>query len=185
MASRKFHKRSALVVRRRPGTVHHGLLLVPGLPALPAALGRGGTAYDKREGDGRTPAGLFHVLAGYYRADRMPRPVTRLPLAPLRRDDGWCDAAGDRRYNRPVRLPLQGLEVSHERMWRRDAVYDVVLVIDHNRRPRVQGRGSAVFIHLARPGFAPTEGCIALRRADMMRLLARLGPGQEVRIRHG
>lgn len=179
MASRKFHKTSALVVRRRPGTVHHGILMVPGLPPLPVALGRGGTGYDKREGDGRTPAGRFRVLAGYYRADRMPRPATRLPLARIRPDDGWCDAPGDRRYNRPVRLPLK---VSHETMWREDAVYDVVLVIDHNQRPRVQGRGSAVFIHLARPGFAPTEGCVALRRADMVRLLARLGPGRAVRI---
>lgn len=182
MASRKFHKTSVLVVRRRPGTVHQGLMLVPGLPPLPVALGRGGTGHDKREGDGRTPAGLFHVLAGYYRADRIPRPPTRLPLVRIKPDDGWCDAAGDRRYNRAVRLPLN---VSHERMWRDDGVYDLVLVIDHNLCPRVQGRGSAVFIHLARPGFAPTEGCVALRRADMARLLARLGPGQKVRIRHG
>lgn len=175
-----------VVIRARPGAPRQGVLRAPGIGPLRVALGRGGTGFDKREGDGRTPAGRFRPLAVLYRPDHGGRPRTRLPARALKPDDGWCDDVADRRYNRPVRLPLGGPRaVSHERMWRDDALYDLVLVIDHNTRPRVKGRGSAVFVHLARPGFRPTEGCVALRRADMVRLLARLAPGQGIRIRHG
>ena len=174
---------SRIAVSRRPGTRHQGILRAGGL-SIPVALGRSGIAFDKAEGDGRTPAGRWRILALLYRPDHGPRPVTRLPARPIRPADGWCDDRVDRRYNRPVTLPLGGARtVSHERMWRDDALYDLVLVIDHNQRPRVAGRGSAVFIHLARPGFKPTEGCVALRRADMKRLLARLRPGAVIDIR--
>lgn len=141
------------------------------------ALGRAGIGPDKREGDGRTPAGRWRILRVLYRPDAGPRPATRLPSRPIARDDGWCDAPRHRLYNRWVKLPFPA---SHERLWRDDALYDLVLVLDHNTRPRVAGRGSAVFVHLARPGFAATEGCVALRRADMRRLLARLRPGAEI-----
>lgn len=173
---------SRIRVSRRPGTRHQGILRVGGL-SLPVALGRSGIGADKREGDGRTPAGCWRILALLYRPDHGPRPVSRLPARPIRPHDGWCDDRADRRYNRPVTLPLgQARKVSHEKMWRDDALYDLVLVIDHNQRPRVAGRGSAVFVHLARPGFKATEGCVALRRADMRRLLARLRPGAVIDI---
>ena len=174
---------SRVVVSRRPGTRHQGILRAGGL-SIPVALGRSGIGFDKAEGDGRTPAGRWRILALLYRPDHGPRPVTRLPARPIRPADGWCDDRADRRYNRPVILPMGGArKVSHEIMWRDDALYDLVLVIDHNQRPRVAGRGSAVFVHLARPGFRPTEGCVALRRADMKRLLARLRPGAVIDIR--
>ncbi|MFS8036161.1 L,D-transpeptidase family protein [Xanthobacter sp. AM11] len=162
-----------------------GLLLCAG-QGLPVAIGRSGTAFDKREGDGRTPAGTWRIRELRYRADHGPRPMTRLPCRRTRPADGWCDDRTDRRYNRPVTLPLGGgRPVSHERMWRADDLYDLVLVLDHNSRPRVAGRGSAVFIHLARPGFSATEGCVALRRADLLRLLARLRPGARLVVEPG
>lgn len=174
---------SRIAVRRRPGTRHLGILRAGGLN-IPVALGRSGIGFDKAEGDGRTPAGRWRILALLYRPDHGPRPVTRLAARPIRPDDGWCDDRADRRYNHPVTLPLGGArDVSHETMWRDDALYDLVLVIDHNQRPRIAGRGSAVFVHLARPGFRPTEGCVALRRGDMKRLLARLRPGAVIDIR--
>lgn len=173
---------SRIAVGRRPGARHLGILRAGGL-SIPVALGRSGIAADKREGDGRTPAGRWRILALLYRPDHGPRPVSRLPSRTIRPDDGWCDDRADRRYNRPVTLPMGGArKVSHEKMWRDDTLYDLVLVIDHNQRPRIPGRGSAVFIHLARPGFKPTEGCVALRRADMKRLLARLRPGAVIDI---
>lgn len=172
---------SRLRVHRRPGRRHEGVLLAAGR-AIPVALGRTGISPDKREGDGRTPAGHWRIVALLYRPDAGPRPRTRLPCRPLARDDGWCDAPGHRRYNRPVKLPFAA---SHERLWREDALYDLVLVLDHNQRPRIAGRGSAVFIHLARPGFAATEGCVALRRGDLLRLLARLAPGARLEVRPG
>lgn len=169
---------SRIRVRRRPGGRHCGLLIAGGR-AIPVALGRAGPAAAKREGDGHTPVGRYRIVRALYRPDRMARPPTRIPLAAIAPDDGWSDDPADRRYNRPVKLPVAG---SHERLWRDDALYDLVLVIDHNTRPRIAGRGSAVFIHQARPGFAPTEGCVALARGELRRLLARLAPGAVIEI---
>lgn len=146
---------------------------------FPCALGRGGIKARKREGDGGTPLGTWRLGRVWYRADRVPRPWTALPVRPIRPDDGWCDGASDRNYNRPVRLPYAA---SAEALWRQDAVYDIVVVIEHNQRPRVRGHGSAVFLHLARPGFSPTEGCIAVSRSHMLRLLASLARGARLRI---
>lgn len=127
----------------------------------------------KREGDGGTPLGRLRVLRGFYRADRIRRPRTRLPLQPIRPENGWCDAPGHRRYNQGVTLPFAA---SHERMWRDDHLYDVVLDLDWNRHPAIRGRGSAIFLHCARPGFLPTEGCVAIDRRAAARLLACIGP---------
>jgi L,D-peptidoglycan transpeptidase YkuD (ErfK/YbiS/YcfS/YnhG family) len=142
-------------------------------------LGRSGRRTLKREGDGATPTGLFRLESIYYRPDRGPRPQTGLPLKIIRPTDGWCDAPADRNYNRSVCHPYPA---SAEEMWRPDGLYDVVVVLDCNRRPRIRGRGSAIFMHVARPGFKPTEGCIALRRADLVRILAHLKPGARIRI---
>jgi len=157
-------------VRRRPGAPHLGVLRLGGR-AIPVALGRGGIGFDKREGDGRTPAGRWRIVRLLYRADRGPRPITRLPARPIAPSDGWCDDPQDRRYNQPVHLPIAA---SHERMAREDGLYDLVLVLDHNTRPRIKGRGSAVFIHAARPGFTPTQGCVALAPRDLRHLAAAL-----------
>ncbi|MBH0237797.1 L,D-transpeptidase family protein [Methylobrevis albus] len=163
-----------LVLRRSSAT--RGRLVGAGLD-LPCAIGRSGLTSAKREGDGATPRGRLAILGGVYRADRLRRPRCALELRPLRRDDGWCDAPGDANYNRPVRLPYRP---SHEAMWRDDGLYDVVLVLGWNIRPRAQGRGSAIFFHLARPDHAPTAGCIALTKPDMLRLLPRLRPGAAI-----
>jgi L,D-peptidoglycan transpeptidase YkuD (ErfK/YbiS/YcfS/YnhG family) len=137
--------------------------------ALRCALGGGGVTHLKREGDGATPAGRHRLLALRVRADRMAGPATLLPRRVTRPGDGWCDDPRDGRYNRPVRLPFAA---SHEMMWRDDRLYDMVGILDWNVTPRAGGRGSAIFLHLARPDFAPTAGCIALQRDDLLRLLA-------------
>ncbi|MFE1597551.1 L,D-transpeptidase family protein [Methylobacterium sp. ID0610] len=149
--------------------------LIAGPVQVPCALGKTGRTWVKREGDGASPRGRFRLRAGFYRPDHLgARPRTGLALRPIRPRDGWCDDPRDRRYNRPIPLPAPG--VSAERMWREDAVYDLVIDLDYNRGPIRRGRGSAIFLHVARPGFAPTEGCVALRRPDLRRLLIRLGP---------
>ena len=162
-----------LRVRHRPGAAPHLGLLSVGHLTVPCALGRSGLTRFKREGDGATPVGRFDLLATLWRADRALPPGGPLGSTPIRRDDGWCDDPADGRYNRPVRLPFRG---SHEAMWRDDRLYDVVIVLDANVRRRVIGRGSAIFFHLARAGFEPTAGCVALTPADMRRVLTRLGP---------
>ncbi|MGJ3262961.1 MAG: L,D-transpeptidase family protein [Salinarimonas sp.] len=163
---------SRIAVRRAPGTRHRGWLVAGGL-VLPCALGRSGVTRDKREGDGATPAGTVRPLAALFRPDRGPRPATALPLTPIDGGDGWCDASNDRNYNRPVRLPYPA---SAERMRRDDALYDIVVDLSANRGPIRKGRGSAIFLHVARPGLAPTEGCIALEARALRRLLGRIGP---------
>lgn len=166
------------MVRPRPGRKAQGLLCF-GSTVFPCALGRSGISSRKREGDGATPLGPMRLLWGYVRPGRGPLPASRLTLLPAAPDLGWCDAVGDRNYNRPVRLPYSA---SHETMQRGDRLYDVVVVLDWNVRPAVRGRGSAIFLHLARPGFAPTEGCVAVTRRTMQRLLPRLRPGTVLRV---
>jgi L,D-peptidoglycan transpeptidase YkuD (ErfK/YbiS/YcfS/YnhG family) len=143
---------------------------------LPCALGRSGIAYLKREGDGATPAGRLRLVSLYARRDRIIGPRTGLPIRPMRKHDGWCEDKRHGRYNCPIRLPSAA---GHESMWRDDRLYDIVGVLDWNFRPRVRGRGSAIFLHLCRPGFKPTAGCIALRLPDLKRLLAAAGPRPE------
>jgi len=135
---------------------------------FPCALGRSGCKPLKREGDGATPLGRYKLQRAYFRPDRLVRPSTRLPMRATRIGDGWCDAPGDRNYNRPISHPYPA---SAERMWRQDQLYDIVVVLGYNDRPRVRGRGSAIFLHVARPNLAPTEGCIALRRSDLGKLI--------------
>ena len=141
--------------------------------AIRPALGRASVKAAKREGDGATPAGQFHPVRLWWRADRLPRPRTLLPVRRITVDDAWCEDPADRRYNRP--FPRSANEPG-DRLKRADGLYDLIVEVDHNTRPRVVGHGSAVFIHVARPGFAPTAGCIALSRGDLQRLLRRLSP---------
>ena len=150
-----------------------------GLVQFPCALGRGGRGPKGGEGDGITPSGRWDIRAVFYRPDRERRPATGLPAAPIAPDFGWCDAPGDANYNRLVRLPYAA---SHERLWREDALYDLVAVLGFNDIPRAGGRGSAIFVHLARPGYTPTEGCVALSRAHMLRLLGSLKSGDRIQI---
>ncbi len=155
--------------------------LIAGPVLIPCALGKGGQTHRKREGDGASPRGTFRLRGGFYRPDRLGfRPATALPLRRIRPGDGWCDDSRDRRYNRPIPLPAPG--ISAEKMWRDDGLYDLVIDLDYNRGPIRPGRGSAIFLHVARPGFRPTEGCVALRRPDLVRLLRRLGPGTRLTI---
>ena len=146
---------------------------------VPCALGKTGRRAIKREGDGATPTGRFRLLCVLYRPDRVRRPATRLPVKAIRPAAVWCDDSADRNYNREVRLPYPA---SHERLWRDDGLYDLVVVLDYNISTRKRRAGSAIFMHVARQGFLPTEGCVALDAADLVRVLARLGPGATITI---
>lgn len=143
------------------------------------ALGRGGIRADKREGDGATPVGRFPLKRLYVRTDRMGAVKTALPVHEIRPDDGWCDDPSRPEYNTLVNLPFAG---SFEHMHRDDDVYDLVIEIGHNDAPPVPGMGSAVFIHVAKPGYAPTEGCVALAKDDLLTLLADWSADSEIDI---
>lgn len=141
-----------------------------GRQAWRCALGKAGIRTDKQEGDGATPAGLLPLRRLLYRADRIAPPAAAgrrsEPLAPT---DGWCDDPGHRDYNRQVALPHPA---RHEALWREDVLYDLIVVLGWNDDPVQRGRGSAIFLHVARPDLAPTEGCIALPLPDLRALLA-------------
>lgn len=165
-------------VRRRPGQRCQGWLCLRD-QSVPVSLGRAGIKANKREGDGGTPRGRFRLKRLWWRGDRLTRPRTGLPLRPIRPQDAWSEDPRDRRYNRPVR---RHAGEPGDRLWRDDHLYDLIIEIDHNDCPRIAGRGSAVFIHLARPGFAPTAGCVGLEKNSMLRLLQRLGPKTRIEI---
>jgi L,D-peptidoglycan transpeptidase YkuD (ErfK/YbiS/YcfS/YnhG family) len=161
-----------IYVRQRPGFRSQGWLRA-GASQIPVALGRSGILANKREGDGGTPRGSFRLVRLWWRSDRAPLPRTRLPVRRIGENDGWCEDPTDRRYNRPIRLPAGA---PGDRLWRQDRLYDLIIELDHNTRPRVAGRGSAVFIHVAREGFKPTAGCVALSAPRLRRLLEQVGP---------
>tara|TARA_R110002126_G_scaffold26783_8_gene90053 strand:+ start:22 stop:528 length:507 start_codon:yes stop_codon:yes gene_type:complete len=143
------------------------------------ALGRGGIRTDKREGDGATPVGTFPLRRLHVRADRMTLPKTGLPTRIIRPLDGWCDDPTDAAYNTLVTLPFIA---SCEVMWREDEVYDLVVEIGYNDAPPIADAGSAIFMHIAKPDYAPTEGCVALNANDLKQLLATCTPTTEIEI---
>ena len=163
---------SMIRIRARPGNSRQGWLTAGGM-TFPVALGRGGILANKREGDGGTPRGIFRPRKLWWRADRHRRPQTHLAVRKIRPEDAWCEDPGDRHYNQPIRRIR---ERAGDRLTRKDHLYDFIVEIDHNTTPRIAGRGSAVFLHLARENFGPTAGCISMTRSSMLQLLRRLGP---------
>lgn len=164
------------LVLKRDGA-HH--VLDWGAGPRRCAVGRGGVGEKRSEGDGITPAGNWPLRRVLYRADRMEAPKTVLPVVQIEEEDGWCDAPDDINYNRLVQLPYPS---SAEPMWRQDGLYDVVAVVGFNDAPVVKGRGSAVFLHVAKGDFAPTEGCIALKCEDLVEALSQLKRGDRLRV---
>ncbi len=146
---------------------------------LRCAVGRAGVVCDKREGDGGTPAGRWAMREVLFRGDRLGEIVTPLPCRELTPEDGWCDEPTDLAYNRLVRLPYP----AHcEHLWLDEPVYDLIVPLGYNDDPVVPGRGSAIFLHVARPDFSPTAGCVALALADLLAVLRAAAPGSLVRI---
>jgi L,D-peptidoglycan transpeptidase YkuD (ErfK/YbiS/YcfS/YnhG family) len=163
---------SLIRIRARAGNSRQGWLTAHEL-AVPVALGRGGIRANKREGDGGTPKGTYQPRRLWWRADRHPRPRTFLPVRAIRPEDAWSEDPDDRHYNRPIRLTR---DAAGDRLTRKDHLYDFIVEIDHNTTPRIAGRGSAVFLHLARENFGPTAGCVSMTQSAMLHLLRRLGP---------
>jgi L,D-peptidoglycan transpeptidase YkuD (ErfK/YbiS/YcfS/YnhG family) len=156
------------IVVKREGAIH---VADWGAGARRCAVGLNGIGEKLREGDGLTPVGRWPLRRVFYRADRMEAPSCRLSLGEIEPDDAWCDVPGDPNYNRLVRLPYASLD---ERLWRKDSLYDLIVVVGFNDSPVVPGRGSAIFLHLARDDYGPTQGCVALPRDDLLEAVAQL-----------
>lgn len=158
---------------------HGGYLHWPGGQTR-AAVGAAGVSSIKKEGDKTTPAGTFPLPFGMYRPDRIQFPKTSLPMTPLREAHAWVDDPNDRKYNQMVELPYP----AHvEEMWRADGIYDLLVVVGYNMNPTQPGAGSAIFLHIARPNFSSTEGCIAIERSVLLTLVPLLGPNSTITIR--
>jgi L,D-peptidoglycan transpeptidase YkuD (ErfK/YbiS/YcfS/YnhG family) len=151
-------------------TVTRDRILFCGDMSLPCAIGRGGIRMNKREGDGATPAGRYPLRRVLFRQDRIPALVTRLPAAGISRRDGWCTESRNNAYNRQITLPHPG---QHEELWREDELYDVIVVIGYNDSPALPDRGSAIFLHVARPRMTPTDGCVAVPLDAVLEIVRR------------
>ncbi len=167
----RIRERLAIQVCRSPLLPNRGRLIMSAL-SFPCAVGRSGFTPRKTEGDGGTPIGKWSVRQIFFRADRSPRPQTSIPARAIRPADGWCDAPWDGNYNRLVTLPYGA---SAERLWRDDHLYDLIAVLGYNDHPRIQGRGSAIFMHVAHEGFSPTEGCVALEEHHLRLVIRNCG----------
>jgi len=152
----------------------HLAQLTCGAMSFACSIGPGGTTRRKLEGDASTPSGYWPLRYLMYRPDRLPRPPTRLPVMIIRPDLGWCDDPSSRHYNTLVTLPFVA---SHETLWRKDHLYDLVIVLGHNDDPPVAGKGSAIFMHLRRPDCSATQGCIALDQRDLLKIAEQASPG--------
>jgi len=149
-------------------TVNSSGTLTLGNKQFKCVLGKGGISADKKEGDGATPLGCFPIRKVFYRADRVAKPESSFETVVLKPEDGWCDAPDDPNYNKEVVMPYSA---SAENLWREDEVYDVIVVLGYNDKPPIPGKGSAIFMHVARPTYSPTAGCIALALPDLLEIL--------------
>jgi len=135
------------------------------------AIGKNGFSENKKEGDGCSPIGVFALRECWYRADKMPPPKTNLPIKIIHENDGWCDDVESEDYNKCVKLPYR---FSHEKLWRSDHVYELIIPLGYNDSPIIKGAGSAIFMHIAREKYEGTEGCIALSLSDLLEILPML-----------
>lgn len=169
--------RTEIIVTAHKDIPSRGVLTYMG-QSFPCALGKQGVTADKKEGDMKTPEGSFPLRACYYRHDKLSGPIyCPLPLRAILPVDGWCDDPADGAYNRRITLPYGA---SAESLWRADGLYDVIIILGHNDQPVMKGRGSAIFLHVAREkqgGLKGTEGCIALNKPDLLEVLTLLSPG--------
>lgn len=169
---------SSIFVFQSPLAKTRGLIRI-GMTSFPCALGKGGVRTTKREGDGATPRQVLKALRLYRRPDQ-PMVNALIPVRSISSAMGWCDDRTSPYYNQEVSLPFAK---SHEKLWREDHLYDLVIDTDYNRKPAIKGRGSAIFIHLARPNYTPTEGCIALKRRDLVRLIGMIDTRTRIHVR--
>lgn len=164
-------------VAERPGDTQGRL--IAGSWEMKCAFGRSGLTHHKKEGDGATPIGTWPLRLLYRRPDRPEAPQTGLPVVDISAGQGWCDDPAHQDYNQLVALPFVA---SHEILWRDDGLYDLMVPLGYNDTSIVPGKGSAIFFHLARADYQPTEGCIAISEQDMRKLLPLLSPKTQMTI---
>ena len=141
------------------------------------SLGKNGIGQKKKEGDLITPIGDYPLREVFYRTDRVKLPTLKIPSQSINIKHAWCNDSSFPEYNTLVNLPFKG---THEKMWRNDHLYNIVIVIGYNDQPVFPEKGSAIFIHLAHNNFNPTEGCIGIRESTMKKILNHIEPNSRI-----
>ena len=174
--------RMDIIVQTSGETDTRGVLIIGG-QRYDCALGRTGVTTEKVEGDGKTPIGTYPLRVVFYRADRVSRPETGVPVRELTPATGWSEDPAREDYNTEITVPPCGeAPAGIDRMTRDDHVYDITVVIGYNDDPPVKGRGSAIFMHVARPGYTPTAGCVALSESDLRSVLKQVTADSRITI---
>ena len=132
------------------------------------ALGKAGIGKKKVEGDNITPKGTFKIVKIYYRADRVKKMPSKFRLIKITKKMGWCDDPNSKDYNQLINLPIK---YTYEKIYRKDSVYDLLIVLNYNIMPTIKNKGSAIFIHVARKNYKKTSGCIALKKNHLTKLI--------------
>jgi L,D-peptidoglycan transpeptidase YkuD (ErfK/YbiS/YcfS/YnhG family) len=143
------------------------------------ALGKSGIGNKKIEGDNITPKGVFNIIKIYYRKDRVKKLSSKFKLIEITKNMGWCDDPKSRKYNKPIKLPTK---YGHEILYRSDNIYDLIFVLNYNMKPTIKNKGSAIFIHVAKKNYKKTAGCIALKKANLIKLITNLSKNVSIKI---
>jgi L,D-peptidoglycan transpeptidase YkuD (ErfK/YbiS/YcfS/YnhG family) len=143
------------------------------------ALGKAGIGKKKKEGDNITPKGLYKIVKIYYRKDRIKRVSSKFKLIKITKNIGWCDDPNSEKYNQIINLPTK---YSYEKLYRKDNVYDLILVLNYNMDPVIKKKGSAIFIHVAKKNYQSTQGCIALKKNNLMKLISKINKNIKIKI---
>ena len=143
------------------------------------ALGKSGIGNKKIEGDNITPKGNFKIIKIYYRKDRLKKLSSKFTLTEITKDMGWCDDPKSKKYNRLIKLPTN---YSYENLYRRDTIYDLILVLNYNMKPTIKNKGSAIFIHITKKNYQPTKGCIALKKNNLVKLISKIDKNIKIKI---
>ncbi len=143
------------------------------------ALGKAGIGEKKREGDNITPKGNHKIVKIYYRSDRIKKISSKFRLIQITKNMGWCDDPNSKSYNQLVNLPSK---YTHEKLFKKNNIYDIIVVLNYNIKPVIKNKGSAIFIHVAKKNYPPTQGCIALKKNDLLKLLSKISKNIKIKI---
>ena len=143
------------------------------------ALGKSGIGNKKIEGDNITPKGNFKIIKIYYRKDRLKKLSSKFTLTEITKDMGWCDDPKSKKYNQLIKLPTN---YSHENLYRKNNIYDLILVLNYNMKPTIKNKGSAIFIHITKKNYQPTKGCIALKKNNLVKLISKIDKNIKIKI---
>jgi L,D-peptidoglycan transpeptidase YkuD (ErfK/YbiS/YcfS/YnhG family) len=143
------------------------------------ALGKGGIKQKEREGDFITPKGKFKLIKIYYRSDRVKKINSALKKIKIKKNMGWCDDISSNYYNKQIKI---NKKISHEKLHRKDNVYDIIVVLNYNLNPIIKGKGSAIFLHVAKKNYNKTQGCIALKKNELLSLISKIKKNTQIRI---